>query len=204
MKLSRRTPKSQAADSIESEGDVAVESDRVSASYTPGKGRPTPKRNEAQGRRTGPVAPPPRTRREAYKRMRGQGGNRRAEVRKAMASGDDRYLTKRDKGPARALARDVVDTRRNVGSIFMLVAVLVLVTYALPSNIRTWAMSAVLVIFLMVAVDSFVLSRQIRKLVAERLPDEPARGLGWYGVQRSMMIRRWRMPKARVRTGDPI
>ncbi|GAA4308534.1 hypothetical protein GCM10023162_13260 [Klenkia terrae] len=37
-----------------------------------GKGRPTPKRSEAQGRRPGPPPPPPTTRKEAYKRMREQ------------------------------------------------------------------------------------------------------------------------------------
>jgi ABC-type multidrug transport system fused ATPase/permease subunit len=121
-----------------------------------------------------------------------------------MAAGDDRYLTARDRGPVRALARDVVDSRRNMGSIFMFVAILVLVTYALPSSIRSFAMTIVLVIFVMVAVDSFALGRRIRKAVAERYPEEPARGVAWYGIQRAMMIRRWRMPKARVKPGDPI
>ena len=36
---------------------------------TVGKGRPTPKRREAEGRR-GPVAPPPKTQREAIKRSK--------------------------------------------------------------------------------------------------------------------------------------
>lgn len=201
MKLLRRNPKSSTAEPVEPEDEAAVES--APTNYTPGKGRPTPKRRDSQVRR-GPVAPPPQTRREAYKRMRSKTGDRRTEIRKAMAAGDERYMTKRDRGPVRALARDVVDSRHNIGSIFMLVAVLVLATYAAPQPIRTWAMSAVLVIFLMIAVDSFSLARRIRKMVAQRYPDEDARGAGWYGVQRSMMIRRWRLPKARVRPGDKI
>jgi hypothetical protein len=196
----RRTSKSEPALPAESEAQAVT----VDPRRTPGKGRPTPTRREAQGRRTGPVAPPPQTRREAYKRLRSKGTSRRQVVKDAMAAGDDRYLTARDKGPARALARDIVDSRRNVGSIFMLVALLVLITYALPASIRSFAMSVVLVVFLLVAVDSFALSRRIKKLVHERYPDEPARGVGWYGVQRAMMIRRWRMPKARVRPGDTI
>lgn len=200
MKLLRRNSKASATDSVEP-GDEVTE--HAPPNYTPGKGRPTPKRRDSQVRR-GPVAPPPQTRREAYKRMRAKTGNRRSEIRKAMAAGDERYMTKRDKGPVRALARDVVDSRRNIGSCFMLIALLVLVTYAAPGVIRTWAMSVVLVVFLMIAVDSFSLARRIRKIVTERYPDEDARGAGWYGVQRSMMIRRWRLPKARVRPGDPI
>ena len=38
-----------------------------------GKGRPTPKRRDAQGRRSGPALPPPTTRKEAYRRMRERG-----------------------------------------------------------------------------------------------------------------------------------
>jgi hypothetical protein len=201
VKLLRRSAKQSTTEPVETDDGVAV--DNASARYTPGKGRPTPKRRDSQVRR-GPVAPPPQTRREAYKRMRSKTGDRRTEVRKAMAAGDERYMTKRDKGQARALARDIVDSRRNVGSIFMLVAILVLATYAAPAGVRTWAMSAVLVIFLMIAVDSFSLARRIRKIVAQRYPDEETRGVGWYGVQRSMMIRRWRLPKARVRPGDTI
>src|SRR5918998_6645113 len=37
---------------------------------TAGKGRPTPSRREAEGRRRGPAPPPPRTPREAVRRMR--------------------------------------------------------------------------------------------------------------------------------------
>lgn len=199
MKLLRRNSKSDATDPVEP--DEAAE--HAPSHYTPGKGRPTPKRRDSQVHR-GPVAPPPRTRREAYKRMRAKTGDKRSEIRRAMAAGDERYMTKRDKGPVRALARDVVDSRRNVGSSFMLIAVLVLATYAAPGGIRTWAMSIVLVVFLMIAVDSFALARRIRKIVTERYPDEDARGVGWYGVQRAMMIRRWRLPKARVKPGDVI
>src|SRR5579884_3322216 len=44
---------------------------------TAGKGRPTPKRRDAEGRRRGPVPPPPRTQREAMKRARGNKEERR-------------------------------------------------------------------------------------------------------------------------------
>src|SRR5215218_8369434 len=85
---------------------------------TSGKGRPTPRRSEAQGRRPGPPPPPPTTRKEAYKRMREQQAVRRSETRQGMARGDDNYLPARDRGPVRRTVRDVVDSRRNVGSWF--------------------------------------------------------------------------------------
>lgn len=201
MKLLRRTPKPAAT---ETEDAVEVEDAAVDPRRTPGKGRPTPKRRDAQVRRPGPMPPPPKTRREAYKRLRSRGSDRRQSIREGMAAGDDRYLTKRDRGPVRALARDIVDARRNMGSVFLIVALLVLITYSLPASARSLAMSLVLVVFLMVAVDSFALGRRIRKIVRERYPDEPAHGVAWYGIQRAMMIRRFRMPKPRVRPGDPV
>jgi hypothetical protein len=54
--------------------------------------------------------------------------------------------------------------------------------------------------FLLVVVDSFVLARKIRRAVTERFPDTKVRmrGLAWYGISRSTMIRRWRFPKPEV------
>jgi len=53
-----------------------------------GKGRPTPKRADAQRRRTGPVAPPPSTRKEAAKLARARATESRERVRDATARGD--------------------------------------------------------------------------------------------------------------------
>ena len=35
-----------------------------------------------------------------------------------MRAGDERYLLARDRGPERALVRDIVDSRRTVGTCF--------------------------------------------------------------------------------------
>src|SRR3954469_4722470 len=56
---------------------------------TTGKGRPTPKRNEAQGRRPGPPPPPPTTRKEAYRRQRENQGAGRSTARSAAAAGNE-------------------------------------------------------------------------------------------------------------------
>jgi hypothetical protein len=164
-----------------------------------GKGRPTPKRTEAQGRRTGPPPPPPTTRKEAYKRMRAQQATRRVESRQGAARGDDSYLPARDRGPVRKLVRDVVDTRRNVGSFFLVIAAVALIGTIVPSIvIRNYASFLLFGFFLLLIVDSVVLSRRINRAVTERFPDAPKRGLSWYGISRSTMIRRWRFPKPDV------
>jgi hypothetical protein len=172
-----------------------------------GKGRPTPKRSEAQGRRPGPPPPPPTTRKEAYKRMRETQAARRTEARQGAARGDDSYLPARDRGPVRKLVRDVVDSRRNVGSFFLAIAAIALIGTVVPSIlVRNYASFLLFGFFLLLVVDSVVLSRRIRRKVAERFPDgkQKTRGLVWYGISRSTMIRRWRFPKPEVPLGADV
>jgi hypothetical protein len=171
-----------------------------------GKGRPTPKRTEAQGRRPGPVPPPPTTRKEAYKRMRQQQASQRSNARKAALAGDDSYLPARDRGPVRKLVRDIVDSRRNVGSLFLAIAGVALIGTVVPDlTVRTYATFLLFGYFLLLVADSFVLGRKIKRMVAERFPQDPrARGVVWYGISRATMIRRWRFPKPQVAVGAEI
>jgi hypothetical protein len=172
-----------------------------------GKGRPTPRRNEAQGRRPGPPPPPPTTRKEAYKRMREQQAARRAETRSGAAAGDDSYLPARDRGPVRKLVRDVVDSRRNVGSLFLAVAAVALVgTFAPSLAVKSYASFLLFGFFLLLIADSVVLGRKIRRTVSARFPDGDHRmkSLVWYGISRSTMVRRWRFPKAEVPLGAQL
>jgi hypothetical protein len=172
-----------------------------------GKGRPTPKRSEAQGRRQGPPPPPPTTRKEAYKRQRAKVAGRRVESRQGLARGDEAYLPARDRGPVRKLVRDVVDARRNIGSFFLVIAGVALIGTIAPSlQIRTTAMFILYGFFLLVIVDSVVLVRRIKKKVAERFPDgsQNTRGIALYGISRSTMVRRWRFPKPEVPLGADV
>ena len=172
-----------------------------------GKGRPTPKRVEAQGRRPGPPPPPPTTRKEAYARMRQQQAQRRAETRAGMARGQDDYLPARDRGPVRRLVRDLVDTRRNAGSFFLPVAALVLVGYFIPNPaVQNYTVFVWFLFFLVIIVDSVFLGRRIKKTVLQRFPEQPHRmkSLVWYGISRATMIRRWRFPKPEVAVGAEV
>ena len=171
-----------------------------------GKGRPTPKRHEAQGRRPGPVPPPPATRKEAYKRLREQQAGNRAQTRRAALAGDENALPARDRGPARKLARDIVDSRRNVGGLFLAVAGIALIGTIVPSlAIRTYATFVLFSYFLVLVVDSVVLGRRISKTVAARFPQEKRRkGVVWYGISRATMVRRWRFPKPEVAVGAQV
>jgi cation transport ATPase len=193
-------------DRTEAAPDPAADLTAQSVKST-GKGRPTPKRHEAQGRRPGPPPPPPQNRKEAYKRMREQQAANRGTARTGAARGDEAYLPARDRGPVRKLVRDVVDARRNAGSFFLVVAALVLIGNFVPDEqVRSYTVSIWLVFFLLMIADSVVLGRRIRKKVLARFPngDHKMKGLVWYGISRATMIRRWRFPKPEVRLGAQV
>ncbi|ACY98628.1 DUF3043 domain-containing protein [Thermomonospora curvata] len=169
-----------------------------------GKGRPTPKRREAEKRRRQYITAP-RDRKEAYRRLRERQAKQRALVREGMRRGDERYLLKRDKGPVRRFARDYVDGRRTIGS-YLMYAMLVIV---LLSFIRS-PITALLMLFApplllaAVLIEGLVISMRVKKLTAERFPDEDRKGVGLYAAVRAMQIRRLRIPEPQVKIGERV
>ena len=139
--------------------------------------------------------------------MRATNAARRPEARAAAARGDDNYLPARDRGPVRKYVRDIVDARRNVGSFFLVIAAVALIGTIAPSPlVKNYASLLLFGFFLVMIVDSLVLSRRIKRKVAERFPkgDNLGRSLSWYGISRSTMIRRWRFPKPDVALGADV
>jgi len=202
VKLFRRTTTVDSAASAQPEVAAALV----------GKGRPTPKRRDAEARKRGPAPPPPTTQREAYKRSKITGGTKSdrrtaaAERRERMMSGDDRYVLPRDRGPARALARDVVDSRRNLIGLFMPLALLVVLSFFAAPRIQSAVSLAMFAMIIVMAVEGVFLARLVSGRVHERFPDEPAGAgkLGWYAFVRASQLRRLRAPRPRVRPGDAV
>ncbi|MEU6643843.1 DUF3043 domain-containing protein [Saccharomonospora sp. NPDC046836] len=197
--------------------DVASGESHARKGYTPSKGKATPKRREAENKRRGPVAPPPRTTREAMRRnreLRKQNPVTKEERREAakerrerMMAGDERYLLPRDRGPVKAYVRDLVDSRRNVLGLFMPLAILVFVSLLVPvPAIQQYATLVTTVLLIGMVVEGFLNGRRIAKLVRQRFPNETVRGgsIGWYAFVRASQLRRLRMPKPRIKPGDPI
>ena len=168
-----------------------------------GKGRPTPKRSESQRRRSGPVAPPPQTRKEAAKRQKEEAAAARARVRDGAARGDDRYLSKRDAGPVRALVRDVVDGRRNVGVILLPLALaLIVANLSGISELQTAGLLLWLGAIVLMVVDVVVTTVVLRRRIREQFPEEGRLGGHVaYGLLRSTVLRRFRLPPPRVSPG---
>lgn len=197
--------------------DAAEEQDVVSVGgqrgQSAGKGRPTRSRREAEGRRRGPVAPAPKTQREATKRaktLRGDKTQRReaaAERRKRMAAGDDRVLPVRDRGQVKAYVRDLVDSRRHLMGLFMPLAILIFLTVVVPiPGIQNLGSLLCLCILAAMVVEGTLLGRQILARVRAKFPNEDIKGfsLGWYGFTRATQIRKLRMPAPRVAVGQPV
>jgi hypothetical protein len=177
-------------------------------SISPSKGRPTPKRREAETRRRGPAAPPPRTQREAMRRSRGSKEERRAERaerRARMLAGDDRYLLPRDRGPVRAYVRDLVDSRRHLMGLFVPMALAVLLSVvARDPMIQYYVSLATMAVLLVIIVEGVFFGRLVTQRVRKKFPDakDSGLGLGWYAFSRATMLRRFRAPRPRVKYGD--
>ncbi|WP_280456675.1 DUF3043 domain-containing protein [Nocardia carnea] len=198
-----------------------TEADAVPAKAAPtaGKGRPTPSRREAEGRRRGPVAPPPMTAKEARarrKESRGTKADRKAAAadrraaaqdrRARMLAGEDKYLLPRDQGPVRAFVRDIVDARRNLVGLFMPMALLLILSMFAAPEWQSIVTLAMLVMMVFMIAEGFLLGRIVNRRVRERFPKNTDTGfrLGWYAFVRASQMRKMRAPKPRVGPGDAI
>ncbi|MCZ2524488.1 DUF3043 domain-containing protein [Streptomyces sp. HB2AG] len=168
------------------------------------KGRPTPKRSEAESLRRA-RAVTPANRKEAAKQARER---RRAELtrqREALASGDERYLPVRDKGPVRRFARDFVDAKWSVAEFFLPMAVVILVLSLFPSlTVKNVSLLLWMVVIVLIVLDSIVSGFRLKKLLRTRFPNENLRGAVPYALMRTLQMRRLRLPKPQVERGAKI
>lgn len=205
--------------SVGSSASTGASSVDASSTDAVGKGRPTPKRREAEARRRGPVPPPPMTSKEARERRKANRGSKddrkqasaerraaSAERRERMLAGEDKYLLPRDKGPVRAFARDLVDARRNLVGLFMPLALLLIFALFLSPAVQAFVTLAMFVMMLFMVIEGVFIGRQINNRVRERFPDTPDGGfkLGWYAFVRASQLRKMRAPKPRVERGAAV
>jgi len=164
---------------------------------TEGKGRPTPKRNEAQRRRTGPVAPPPTSRREAAKQLRAKQAEQRQRVREGSLRGDEDALLKRDRGPVRRMVRDLIDARRSLGWVLLPLAILVVVSGFLGNpRLNAMVFAIWLASLAAVAIDMLFIGIELRRHLKRAFPDEAKyRSHIAYGLMRTTVMRRFRVPR---------
>lgn len=169
-----------------------------------GKGAPTPSRKvqEASNRRPLVGASSPEARKAAKKAA----AEERRKAREGMYSGDDRYLTARDKGPQRRLVRDVVDSRFTAGELVLpALFVVILISTIDVYIVQFYTMIGMWVLFLAIGIDAYFTGRRALKKVTEKYgADRVERGIRWYAAMRSIQMRPMRLPKPQVKRGTKI
>jgi len=162
------------------------------------KGRPTPKRKEAESKRKVSSLAPIVTK-DQKRASKALAREDRVAQRAAYLRGDESALPLRDRGPARRFVRNYVDSRRSTGEYF-LPTIFVVLVFTLVRNpiIQIGAMVLMYAMLLVAVIDGIFLSRKIRKAVEEQFPGTETKGLGMYAWLRSTQMRRLRAPHPQV------
>jgi Protein of unknown function (DUF3043) len=194
----------QAAPGFTADDGPTGDGARARPGLTPPKGVPTPKRSEAQSNRRGPYVPPS-DRKAAARQSRQRDRGDRARQQEALQRGEEWAFPPKDRGPVRALARDVVDSRRGIGEYYMVMVILLIVLLVVPGQSTKLLADAVVVVLLVVIIlEGYLVGGKVKKLAAQRFPDKSTKGVMAYTMMRGIQMRRLRMPKPRVQRGDKI
>lgn len=176
--------------------ESAPDAPTAPAGDTHAKQRPTPTRKEAEAarrERLNPTLSPKEARRRE---------------REARTAARNESMERMEAAPGRVLARDWVDSRRGIAAWSMPILMVTLMISLLATSLGptivssityfTWAVLALIVI------DIYLSWRGFKKLIGQRLPNEPLKGLASYLINRSINLRRLRTPAPRHRPGDRI
>jgi hypothetical protein len=172
---------------------------------TVGKGRPTPKRSEAERQRRFGGAPADRKAAAAQSKTRARA--ERIRKSEAMRRGEEWALPPKDKGPVKALARDYVDSKRRFSEFYMYGLFLLVILLFFSSHspvVSSYLPVALLLMVFIMLIEGFFLGRKLKVLAAERYPGQSTRGLRMYAAIRGLQIRKLRFPKPRVNVGDTV
>ncbi len=173
------------------QGDPAASQE---SDQSTGKGRPTPTRKEAEAarrERMNPTLSP----KEA-----------KARDRQAKAAERQRSWEAYDNTPQRILMRNVVDSRFNLGEVFMPLVMLFLVASLIPALFPylSWVMYLMWAFLLTLILDTYLMWRRFKQLAAERIPNASLKGTLFYGFNRQLSFRNWRKPRPEVNRGEQI
>lgn len=188
---------------------TAAEPGSTAGAPTVGKGRPTPKRSEAEANRAARLNPP-KDRREALKQQRARAKADRLKSRSALMGGDERYMTTRDRGPLRRFVRDYIDSRRTIGEYFLFIGLgIALLSFVNSTTVVAWAFSAWFALIVLMIGEGFWISTRLRRELAARFPEQKGphqgrKGAVFYGLLRAFQLRRLRLPKPQVKPGATV
>jgi len=174
-----------------------------SSSTPAGKGRPTPKRKDAQAANKRPLVNTDR--KSARKADAGKARVQRDLELKAMQTGDEKNMPARDRGPQRRFMRDAVDARWNLGEFMIPVAIVLFIVQLMfaKSLVGEIAINVLFLFIVALSFDCLLLWRSVKKRMRAKFgADVPLKGAAFYTVSRSLQIRRSRLPKPQVKHGQ--
>ena len=185
--------------------------EQTSGSASRQKSGPTPSRKQAQAKNYHPVvsdrARMTKAERKAHDReLRAKRDEAWRAEQDAMRTGDDRHMPAVHKGPERRMARDYVDARFTMASMFMPLALILVALLFLQTKWPTvflWATVFCYAFFFLMIIDSAIAGYNASILVENRFGVDrvPAR-LGFQMFARSFYPHRWRLPKPQVKHGE--
>jgi len=119
-------------------------------------------------------------------------------------AGDERALPPRDQGQVRAYVRDFVDSRFTIAEWFIFIALAVLVMGFIPvPSIQVAVSITWMALIIIVALDEIWLLVRLNSALRQRFPEKSDRkGASLYAILRSLQMRRFRLPPARVKRGQ--
>jgi hypothetical protein len=169
-----------------------------------GKGRATPSRKEREAANVRPLVGNKSP--EAKKLQKAQVRQDRLKAREGMASGDEKYLGVRDRGPQRKFVRNYVDSKFSLGELVMPTLLLVILISAIDSYIvQLTTLLVMWTLFIGVGINGWLLGRgAVRALQEKYGPGKVESGLKWYAAMRSIQMRLMRLPKPQVKRGTKI
>lgn len=177
-----------------------TEEDQGIGKPTEGKGHPTPKRRDQEAANRRPLIS---DNRKVSKQQHKQAvAQERARMRRALDTGEEKYLPPRDKGPQRRYVRDFVDARWGLGEWLIIGVLLFLGLSFIPvPEMQALSTLGMLTFVFLVILEGFWVGAQAKKrLEAKFGVMEP--GSRWYAAMRATQMRRMRLPKPQVKRGQ--
>ena len=157
------------------------------------KDRPTPTRKEAEA-----------ARRQRMTTTLSKKEARAASSRQSRAQ-RMKAISAREAAPEKALMRDYIDARFNLGEFLLPAVVVILAVTLLGSYWPSVTIISTLAMYMFIVgvfVDGYLMWRGFKKVLAARLPKAAPKGLLLYGMTRSTQIRRFRSPPPRIKRGE--